>query len=86
MVLSLEESSDLDSTAGECLLELNKRLLNDGRLLVLARVKDSVRELLAYLDPEGLGSSDRMFWSVADAVNRFNVDQNVAQPPAIRAE
>ena len=86
VVLSLEESSDLDSTAGECLLELNQRLLNDGRLLVLARVKDSVRELLAYLDPEGLGSSDRMFWSVADAVNRFNVDQNVAQPPAIRAE
>ena len=86
VVLSLEESSDLDSTAGECLLELNQRLLNDGRLLVLARAKDSVRELLAYLDPEGLGSSDRMFWSVADAVNRFNVEQNATQPPDSQLE
>ena len=68
VVLSLEESSDLDSTAGECLLELNQRLGNSGRLLVLARVKEPVRELLAYLEPNGVGSADRMFWSVADAV------------------
>ena len=81
VVLSLEESSDIDSTAGECLLELSKRLQNDGRLLVLARVKDPVRELLIYLDPEGLGSPDRMFWSVADAVNWSNGDQNGTQPP-----
>ena len=81
VVLSLEESSDIDSTAGECLLELNKRLLDDGKLLVPARVKDSVRELLAYLDPEGLGNPDRMFWSVADAVNWLNANQNSIQPP-----
>ena len=68
VVLSLEESSDLDSTAGECLLELNQRLGNSGRLLVLARVKEPVRELLAYLEPNGVGSADRMFWCVADAV------------------
>ena len=68
VVLSLEESSDLDSTAGECLLELNQLLGNSGRLLVLARVKEPVRELLAYLEPNGMGGADRMFWSVADAV------------------
>ena len=82
MVLSLEESSNIDSTAAECLLELHKRLIDTGRTLVLARVKDSVRELLAYLDPEGLGNPDRMFWSVADAVTWVNVDQNAIQAPA----
>jgi MFS superfamily sulfate permease-like transporter len=68
VVLSLEESSDLDSTAAECLLELKQHLQGSGRALVLARVKDPVRELLGRLDPEGLGRADGMFWSVADAV------------------
>ena len=68
IVLSLEESADLDSTAGECLLELDQRLRAKGKVLLLARVKDSVRELLTYLDPGGVGRHDRMFWSVADAV------------------
>ncbi len=68
VVLSLEETSDLDSTAVECLLELDQRLGAGGWLLVLARVKESVRELLCRLDPKGLGNPDRMFWSVADAV------------------
>jgi SulP family sulfate permease len=68
VVVSLEESSDLDSTAVECLLELNQRLRTAGRLLVLARVKEPVRELLGRWDPDGLGRTDRMFWSVADAV------------------
>lgn len=77
VVLSMEESSDLDSTAAECLLELNKRLTDGGKTLVLARVKDSVRDLLAYLDPGGLGNADRMFWSVADAVNWVNGIHNV---------
>ena len=68
VVLSLEESADLDSTAVECLLELNQRLRDSGRSLVLARVKDPVRELLGRWDQHGLGRPERMFWSVADAV------------------
>ncbi len=68
VVLSLEESSNLDSTAGECLLELRQRLGNGGRSLILARVKQPIRELLAHLESGGIGSADRMFWSVADAV------------------
>jgi len=68
IVPSLEESSDLDSTAAECLLELDRRLSAMGRTLSLARVKEPVRALLHLLDPTGVGQSDRLFWSVADAV------------------
>ena len=68
VILSLEESSDLDSTALECLIELDQRLLAAGKSLVLTRVKDPVRELLGRCHPEGLGAADRWFWSVADAV------------------
>ena len=68
VILSLEESSDLDSTALECLIELDQRLLAAGKTLVLTRVKDPVRELLGRCHPEGLGAANRWFWSVADAV------------------
>ena len=68
VVLSLEESADLDSTAVECLVELDHRLRGVGCRLVLARVKEAVRELLGRCDPQSLGQADRMFWSVADAV------------------
>lgn len=67
VVLSLEESSDLDSTAVECLLELDQRLRKMGIDLVLTRAKDPVRELLGRWDPQGLGAADRLYWSVADA-------------------
>ena len=68
VVLSLEESADLDSTAIDCLRELKHTLGQNGQQLVLARVKSLVRDLLVRVDPSGLGVSDRMFWSVADAV------------------
>lgn len=68
VVLSLEESADLDSTAVECLLELNQALQRDGKILVLARTKTTLRELLGRWDPQGLGSPKCLFWSVADAV------------------
>ncbi len=67
LVLSLEESSDLDSTALECLLELDQRLAGRGKRLLLARVKEPVRALLRACAPDGLGREDRQFWSVADA-------------------
>ena len=68
VVLSLEETADLDSTAAECLLELDHHLRQQGRSLLLSRVKDPVRELLSRWDPQGLGAQGRMFLSVADAV------------------
>jgi len=69
LVLSLEESGDLDGTATECLVELDQRLAGEGRRLVLARVKDAPRELLRAAAPDGLGRGDRLYWSVADAVD-----------------
>jgi SulP family sulfate permease len=69
VILSLEESSDLDSTAVECLLELDSRLSALGKRLALTRVKEPVRELLGRWSPAGLGASDRLFWSVADAAH-----------------
>jgi MFS superfamily sulfate permease-like transporter len=67
LVLSLEESSDLDSTALECLLELDQRLGRRQQRLLLARVKEPVRALLRVCAPRGLGLEERQFWSVADA-------------------
>lgn len=67
LVLSLEESGDLDSTALECLLELDQRLAARQQKLLLARVKEPVRALLHISAPDGLGREERQFWSVADA-------------------
>lgn len=79
LVLSLEESGDLDSTAFECLLELNQRLASRGQRLLLARVKGPVRTLLRSHAPEGLGREERQFWSVADAAEAVAAG---AQPAA----
>lgn len=68
VILSLEESADLDSTAVECLVELAQRLREAGVMLVLSRAKDAVRELLTRWDPHGVGHPGRMHFSVDDAV------------------
>ena len=68
LILSLEESGDLDSTAIDCLRELRHVLARNGQGLVLARVKSEVRQLLERVDPAGLGQAQAMYWSVADAV------------------
>ena len=53
VVLSLEESPDLDSTGIEALGELARQLQQAGVLLRLARVKDSLRELLQRVQMPG---------------------------------
>jgi MFS superfamily sulfate permease-like transporter len=68
VILSLEESADLDSTAVDCLSELRHSLQAAGKSLLLARAKTTVRALLNRTDPEGLGHESQLFWSVADAV------------------
>jgi len=68
VILSLEESVDLDSTAVECLVELAWRLRKSDVVLVLSRAKDAVRELLSRWDPHGAGDPSRMYFSVDDAV------------------
>jgi MFS superfamily sulfate permease-like transporter len=67
VILSLEESADLDSTAVDCLMELRHSLQVAGKRLLLARVKTTVRELLQRVDPQGVGHDAQLFWSVADA-------------------
>lgn len=47
VVLSLEESFDLDSTALDALLQFDAYLRRGGRTLYLARVRDAIRDLLA---------------------------------------
>ena len=66
LVLSLEESVDLDSTALEALAEFSAWLARSRRRLVLARVKEDVRELLQRTAVEGPATP--CYWSVADAV------------------
>ena len=71
VVLSLEESPDLDSTSIEALTELANQLTQAGVLLRLARVKDSVRDLLPRLQIAGLSPDCYSGWSVDDAVRRL---------------
>ncbi len=69
VILSLEESSDLDSTAVDVLSEASIRLGAAGRTLVLARLKDPVRDLLNASGPALVELAGRSARSVADAVD-----------------
>lgn len=82
VILSLEESADLDSSAVDCLMELRHGLQTTGRVLLLARVKTTVRALLARVDPQGVGRDSGLFWSVADAVAAA-VPAQASRPPDV---
>jgi MFS superfamily sulfate permease-like transporter len=81
VVLSLEESADLDSTAVDCLMELRHSLQSVEKSLLLARVKTTVRDLLQRVDPAGLGHDAHLFWSVADAAAAATLAETPAPPP-----
>ena len=66
LVLSLEDSFDLDSSALDELLALDKRLAAHGVVLHLARVHDHVRDVLMAADAQGLLA--RSSYSVDEAV------------------
>ena len=83
VVLSLEECPDLDSTSIEALTELANQLTQAGVLLRLARVKDSVRDLLPRLQIAGLSPDCYSGWSVDDAVRRLT--QVLDAPSAVAA-
>jgi MFS superfamily sulfate permease-like transporter len=68
VVLSLEESPDLDSTAIEALREFAQTLQRHGLSLILARVKDHVRDVLTRVQVPELPPSCYPAWSVDDAV------------------
>jgi SulP family sulfate permease len=66
LIMSLEQSANLDSTAAECLIELADDLKRQNKVLLLARVKDPIRQLLLKLAEEQF--QNKLFWSVDDAV------------------
>ena len=66
IVLSLEESNDLDSTAAEVIGEFCAALAGSGRRVILARVHDRVRQVLAASGQGPLAQAAT--FSVADAV------------------
>lgn len=78
VVLSLEESPDLDSTSIEALTELAIELTKAGVLLRLARVKDGVRELLQRVNIVGLSPDCYDAWSVDDAVQKLMASEPVS--------
>ena len=67
VILSLEESDDLDSSAVEALIEFHKTLSANGMALHLTRVHDRVRDLLAASGLTELAA--QATYSVADAVD-----------------
>jgi MFS superfamily sulfate permease-like transporter len=67
VVLSLEESSDLDSTALESLADFANWLSARDIPLRVARLKDAVRELLLRAALPQLSPQALDFWSVQDA-------------------
>ncbi len=66
LVLSLEESTDLDSTALEALIEFDRRVAARGIALWLARVHDPIRDLLTAKGARDLVRHS--YYSVDDAV------------------
>ena len=66
VIVSLEESFDLDSTAAEALIEFDARMQAKGLTLLLARVRDRVRDLLSAAGAADLAG--RASYSVDDAV------------------
>jgi SulP family sulfate permease len=67
VILSLEESPDLDGTALEALAEFAAWLEARGSSLCVARLKDAVRELLLSAALPQLPPQALDFWSVEDA-------------------
>jgi high affinity sulfate transporter 1 len=70
VVISLEDSDDLDSTSLDALLECEQRLERAGCTLVVARVKQDILETLARGGPQGVALKSRSYFSVADAFDR----------------
>ena len=73
VVLSLEDSADLDATSVEALCDFAAQLRQLGVPLALARVKDPVRDLLARVGNPALPRASYAGWSVDDAVRQLQI-------------
>lgn len=70
LILSLEESPDLDGTSIEALLELASFARANGMTLLFARLHERARAVLARAVPSDLPAQALTNWSVDDAVNQ----------------
>jgi MFS superfamily sulfate permease-like transporter len=68
VILSLEESSDLDGTSVEALRDFARTLQQQGTGFLLARVKDHVQDVLRQAKLPELPEASYVAWSVDDAV------------------
>jgi MFS superfamily sulfate permease-like transporter len=68
VIVSLEESPDLDGTSVEALRDFARTLQKQGTRFLLARVKDQVREVLHRANLPELPDACFAAWSVDDAV------------------
>lgn len=84
VVLSLEESADLDGTSIEALCDFAAYVRQHGAQLILARVKDTVRDLLAQVRSDDLPPSAYAAWSVDDAVQQSAQRAAAATADAVR--
>ncbi len=69
VILSLEESPDLDSTAVEAIGDFYKAMLAEHRQLYFARLKTPVQAVLSHAAIAGLTMAELIDLSVDDAVN-----------------
>ncbi|HEX7783057.1 MAG TPA: SulP family inorganic anion transporter [Sphingobium sp.] len=74
IILSLEESFDIDSTALDALVEFSALMTRRGVVLQLARVRDHVRDLMRAGGADDLVAKSR--YSVDDAVETFTKGQD----------
>ena len=69
VILSLEESPDLDSSSIDALADFAELYRQSGVRLHLTRVKDPARDVLRRADLPQLPASSYSAWSVDDAVS-----------------
>ena len=70
LILSLEESPDLDGSSIEAMAELARFTSHRGIALLLARLHDPVIAVLTRAEIRGLPASTLTNWSVDDAVSK----------------
>lgn len=78
LILSLEESPDLDGTSIEALAELARYLSGKGIRLLLARMKDPALSVLGRAAIAALPATALTNWSVDDAVTAATTPQATA--------
>ena len=76
MILSLEESPDLDGTSIEAMQEFFVRVHHEGKRLILARLKDSAQTVLAALPEVGANGVMLSGLSVDGAVQQAYKDRH----------